>query len=928
MSTIVKEFNERIENEKVTGTANWIRNKDWEERRVLIEHLKKIDGAKYEAFSSIQKTIFCILQYNFKHVMDLTDMDLDLQALSEIEIEELIDLFGLEKPNEKYKEIKRRIASPTSFFTGISYPVLMELYKRGKVPYDREIFTACLIRFNVWHATRFVKEFSEETHQKLLRFFPQDEFTLDVLLGVFEMELGVDGAFYLEREYNIGAIIISLVKEGKYSKEQVQQKIFEAFNNPTLKQTTHGWAKNVYKALKLSKEENIKCQDQLIELLSNDRTLILNFAVQQLQKIASDTQFNWENLINSLDAVVYRKKINGALKKMLAMLFKQFKKDSTLLEQACVNLAPIFLQEENAVQMEAVKCYQLLDGANSEVSEALSPFVGTMHSEAKSGLGFLLSEEEVSAMELPYETYQQAEYIPPACTPENQLAYIDNENDFIFLCTKVLKSQDGLDYELFLEGLIRFHSIKDTHKKALQPALKNARKVANQYYLDITARKGIHHIMAAKLICIWLDPEQKSITEEIAYWEGEKKAKDKYVYTPNRWLAFYYLFKRLSQIEKIIKDNKALSLLSIPTQTDGSIHPKQFFERLAEYELADEPIDEADFNLALTRINRWTKFNEKSTHQSEYRDIINYLLDDKKPFAKGKMKSLDRIWHTAFLLKNPSMSMDSLVAFHNEKEWWMLNKDWEWVVDRQYSEDPNYNYSWPRIDLKLQLKDAASNNFVHSHFEYYLVDKVFVIADVSHWFYRDIYQREPLYLSFILKCYRYLSDIEASEGKSIMGAIIEASKNPAPLGEIGHLFLCLSLYCGKTSIRNASFDWLSLLIKNRYLNLELFAEITAKLIANEHHVIPMKRVSEQFDQLLQMGGGYIDILYQALVATLSKINSENLPKSFKNILHYYYEALQKTQLPITESIQANLEKMKKVNSVKKEVKKILEFQPK
>ena len=53
------------------------------------------------------------------------------------------------------------------------------------------------------------------------------------------------------------------------------------------------------------------------------------------------------------------------------------------------------------------------------------------------------------------------------------------------------------------------------------------------------------------------------------------------------------------------------------------------------------------------------------------------------------------------------------------------------------------------------------------------------------------------------------------------------------------------------------------------------------------------------------------------------IDPENLPKSFKNILHFYYEILKFTGSEIPEKIKENLKAMSDKNAVKKEIKKIL-----
>ena len=140
------------------------------------------------------------------------------------------------------------------------------------------------------------------------------------------------------------------------------------------------------------------------------------------------------------------------------------------------------------------------------------------------------------------------------------------------------------------------------------------------------------------------------------------------------------------------------------------------------------------------------------------------------------------------------------------------------------------------------------------------------------------------------------------------------------------MFLCLGLTASDKAVRQASLDWLLLLIEHRYLDLALFSSYLSQIISNEYHPIPLKRLLETFEQLQQLGGVYIDILYVVLQDILRHVNPDNLPSGFKAILHFYYEALIASQAPIAPDVQSNLEAMRKVASVKQPANKILNLQ--
>lgn len=920
MNIICEEFDLRIKNEEVVGTCQWIRDKyeahSYQEINVFTEYALAMSKDNFTPKQHLISQLSLKYQVSVTHIQELVTA---FTELDEEDIAELMIHYNLEKPLQRYEEIKTAIAAPSSYLTGIPYLVIYELYQRGKVPFDRQIFAACLIRFNVWHGANYQDALSAEAKQTFDAFFPKDDFTLDVLMAVFEMELGVENAFYVEREFTIAAIIIELVNRNKITRATIQQKLFDAFNNPTLKQTTHNWAKNIYRDLDFSVEENIACQDQLIQLMYNSRNLLVNFALQQLKKIADHQSFKWKLFISSLDGIVYAEKLTGGLKTALKMLHKRLKKDRTLIEAGCVNLAPVFLQEDHSVQMAAKPCFELLDAPNEAVMDALAPFVDTMHSEVKSALSHLIEE---GITHTTYEIYKPQVYTPASCTEEGKITYVLEEDDFIFLASKVLKSQDALDYELFLEAILRYSYLKDTHLKALKLALKQARKIAEEEYLDVTARIGMHHVMVAKLICLWLADTPDTIATEMEQWEDKMKKESWYTYSANRWFGLFNQFKQINFIVNQLRQKEPLPLLSTPTHHQFEIDPNILFERLKQYKKAGKTPNETDFCIALVRLNRWTSFDKSNLSTStEYDVVLGYLLGDKAKFDPTQMKELQAIWMTAYMLKNPVEATTGLFKKYNREDWWEITSLWDWEINKNFHENGR---SWTNLDIgfeqrKIDNIDSSKN----SYFEHHLSNTEFIIADVSHWFARDRFLQEPLYLNVILRVYRYFYDMEASELKSAMEVVKHSAQHPVPLGRVGYLFLTLCLFSSKNTLRTATFDWLSLLIENQCFDMEEFTMAVAKMVASTEHPIPIPRVVEQFDRLLSMQGVYIDILYRTIEACITHLNVDYLPKSFNKILHHYYEVLQSARQEIPPKIVQILEQMLSVNAVKKEAKKLL-----
>ena len=372
-----------------------------------------------------------------------------------------------------------------------------------------------------------------------------------------------------------------------------------------------------------------------------------------------------------------------------------------------------------------------------------------------------------------------------------------------------------------------------------------------------------------------------------------------------------------------IQQKHVLPLLSTPTHNQFEIDPIIFFNRLKLYESSKQEPNETDFCIALCRLDRWSTIpKQKTAITSEYDAILNYFLDDKTDFNPKQIKKLNSIWITAYAIKNPNKSIEAILAKNENKNWFKSLSKWKWKINKRYSEDKKY--SWTILDQNIKRADIYTVNVTqNSYLEHYLTNTEFIIADVSHWFSRVGHLQEPLYLNLILNTFNYLSDLEASETKSILEVVKYNAQHPVPLNKAGYLFLSLSLFCNKTTIRAGTFDWLSLIISNKNLNINEFTLATSKLVTNETNAIPTARVAEQFDRLLQSKGIFIDVLYQTINKILSDISDKNLPKGFSKILHHYYEVVQIINKPIPENIVLRLQKMEQINAVKKEVKKIL-----
>ncbi|CAA6829159.1 MAG: Unknown protein [uncultured Aureispira sp.] len=917
--SILKEFTARLNADQVLGTYDWLYTWDWRERNKLKIYLDKEFKKLTKTLARRQQTILFLVFDQLTSVMDIESVKLALVDLDEEEIQEVMAFYDLVHPKKRYKKIKSDINGPESFLTRIPYPVIYELYKRKKVPFDRQVFAGCLVRFNVWHGATYTKELPKEAEENLSTIFPTDDFTLDILMAVFEMELGANQAFYFQHDYNIGGLIISLINRTILDRNSIHNKLFEAFNNPSLKQTTHAWLKKIHSDLAFTTAELMPHQDKLINLLYNDRNLLAAYGLQVLKKISQEVAFNWELFSLNLEGIVYREKFNGGLKIALDLLKKQLKKAPHLGQEACLNLAPIFLQPDHKIQLKAKAIFELVKPTEALIT-ALEPYIDTMQAEVKKDLSAFLLEAEPAVFT---EVYQQEAYTPLPLLDSERLEYIGSEEDYIFLASKVLKSQEALDHELFLEGFLRFQHLSKTNLNALKPALKQAKRLLPNRYANISNKVGAHHLMLAKLICVWLDPDYTSLEEEAINWALELKNKKTNVYTATQWLIYFKMLSRIPYLStQIGTETNILPLLSTPTHSNGQIHPALFLNRLAAYEAANVVVQEGDFNRALCCLHRSTSFENtllKETKDSEHRAILQYLFNSKEAIDIQEIKNMENSWLVAYCLKNPNKAIDATLAYQQDEKWWQTAPSWDLEAGRRYGTD----YSWATTTFNLELLEEGLKK--ECFFGFNLVYDYARIADIAHWFHRDLLQTETLYLNLCAKHFTYLN-IEAENSKAVLASIFFAVEKLHPIGKAGHIFLVLSLFCQDRSVRASALEWLCQLIEHKMLNLALFIAPVKKLLVNEHHPIPMARVNEQVNALIALRGTYENVAFQMGTEIVAEIAVEHLPKGFAKLLSQYFEMLQSTKEAMPEKVYLKLEKMTTISAVKKVAKKILNNQ--
>jgi len=460
-----------------------------------------------------------------------------------------------ESANAFIKTIHRQNASPESFQTNIRFETMRGLHHYKLMPFDKMTFLGCLLHPQWGKLNSYEPKWIAGNDTSILtQFIPTDDFALEVFYGIFEMEINISGVLW-QTGYSLESVVLKMVQNGLLDRTIIQEKLIQAMGNPTFKKSSFSWFTNMYKNIKFSNEEDLNQFPKLITLLNSDVGGIRKLALDICKNLHKTPDFDWETFENYLaSSATFEGK--GNQKMVLKLIANRLKQNPKSKSRILEDLAGIYINKDADIQKMATAIF-LSETLSDNIKSALEIYKDNMITEVQQQL-FGDYEKALA----PLEKYECNEnYIPelPAA-----LDISTTEEDYIYLLSQTIKSENKEDKNKVLARFVDFHYLSTEKPELLKPIKRQIdNKIKRFAYTDFDI--FLHY---------WIYSKDKFSSLWSSWIPLTKRLKKVKKFTQLR----YYDFKPESIQNELKK--KGLPLLSDQSE---SLNYQILFNRLKEY---------------------------------------------------------------------------------------------------------------------------------------------------------------------------------------------------------------------------------------------------------------------------------------------------------------------------------------------------------
>ncbi|QKG56390.1 hypothetical protein GKZ68_06930 [Hymenobacter sp. BRD128] len=402
-------------------------------------------------------------------------------------------------------------------------------------------------------------------------------------------------------------ILLELTKSGHLDRADILTRCLLAlrrdFRRPLLT-----WFKELFLSLKPTRAERLARQAELVELLAHPLPLVVNFAIEQLKDLLPEPGFALAPLLHFADTLLLRPDVKTGLKTLLASLAKLPKQDAAQAPAVARLLAAALAHPDAAVQERAAKGLADLLAAKkpllspAETTEILSVLLDQaelLGRAARTTLGPWLTASPPAPAAEAAATYAPLAPFVPELSPATAIAPVADWHELLFLTGQVLRHDDPLALERWLDGLLRLHGqLPAGHAVQLEPylvqilpELKKASPFEAAALLAGPITIWWHAGLAQALLLSWANGFATSRVPDVEITAPH------YTRTPLLPLDK----QRYAQAESLLRQRQSLPLLSTPTHLPYWIAPTALVTRLVAYQQAATEPAVADLLIALAR---------------------------------------------------------------------------------------------------------------------------------------------------------------------------------------------------------------------------------------------------------------------------------------------------------------------------------------
>ena len=738
------------------------------------------------------------------------------------------------------------------------------------------------------------------------------------------------------------------------------------------------WFKEVYLALRPTAAERLSRQAELVELLAHPLPMVINFAIEQLKDLWTGPDFQPETLLLYADNLMTRQDLKTGVKTLLGAFGKLAKaQPARAAGLARLSLAALG-HADAAVQERAAKVLAESIGAKNpalsteemtEIGQSLPAYADLLAPAARTVLARWLTDTPAPAppAEAP-ETYAPRLDFVPDISPATAIVPVADWHELLFLTGQVLKHDDPIALERWLDGLLRLrpHFPADCsaplrpYVLQIFPYLKDRPEAEMQAIRADANFRGGYPGLVQVLIVAWAQGFATPLVPQVRLISNNQ--------TPTLVVLEQH---RFGFVEHLLRRQLALPLLSTPSHAPHWVAPTVLVQRLLAYQAAGQEPNPTDLTLALARTAHAHRSEAAAAlallpqlQHAGLRELLHWLLGPvgaPLPAAVASQKSVFRqfterlgkllparaatipatlaealpwLWAVAARTQQPAGEFPALADLTTVacpgvvRPWqpaWELQRKSNTYVVKWKPGQPEVTDHWTELNL---LPDPTSGP-VPCGLLLYSLHTSFAVSEPHHrWYHIAPLATDFPFLAALLPQYpaplywhtvrlAATRDIVDSTMRDVISQALRSLLGPGPRFDAPvSLLLAVGLTHNAALCRALALEVLLAAVEQQRLEPTALGQALGRLLAAEY--VPLPRLTDNLAQARAISPATDDALRQTLDALLPELPAEP-PRNVRKLLEAYADLLARTRQPAPAAVQARLHGWQAQASLKKVV---------
>ncbi len=656
------------------------------------------------------------------------------------------------------------------------------------------------------------------------------------------------------------ARLIAYAENGKLDRQRLLDASLDALERD-FGQFRAGWYSRFHVAMAPTPAEISARADRYLRLLGSSVPPTVSFAIKFVQALDKSESLAPDAMLAGLEPALQARS-KGTVAAALKLVARAAKRQQALRQDAAASALLALVCEDAGVQGKALDLFETLDGQdNSALRDTLADYVDLVAPSVRDRIAALAGVTPTQSA----DTITAGDLLAPV-----PIIPVSSAEEALSLFLTVLENpRDPFEVERATDGLSRFGPALRDDDQRLSPLRKRAKQV-----WDKRGDSDLREILAVSGYAL---TEGKSIAEILPPTPTEGVLQHYHLTT----LARFHM-RRNNEISARILAGAGLPLLSLPSDSSGTVSVADLTTRLAAYHSAGVVPGTADLSLALMRLgdDRPSK-PPAPIHETEAGRALAYALGADMPVGPTA-----ELWASAWRARRPVEEDARITAlFDTPLPDCGVPIQQNLQVGREHSGHGNYFWVTVAVPPSPELPNEA--DILPALYAFHPKRQTFnssncgaTFADIAWASLTMPTDLEPFFGQGILQqnTYDKLNDNPTR-------AFLEPFFRPGgPIGDLGAGLLAYDMACEDKSVSSLATEAAALALRQKRLsNDQLAAALKAFLMSAS---LPTTRWTKALAAMAEAGAeGHV----RDIIALILDFPADETPRDMGGMLELFYE---------------------------------------